>query len=258
MAAKTARYREIELWLRQRCAESAPGTLLPAELDLARQFDVSRMTARQAMQNLAQEGLIDRRRGVGSFVAAPPLHRAESILYSFTDDMLRRGMTPSSRLLSAGVGSDPADAAALGLESSAWLVQIDRVRMANGVPVAREKVALPGEFSKVLDHDLETGSLHAALAEMGRNLGRANGYVMARLATAEEAELLDLELPAALLVETRLIFDDHARAVERTETAYVGARWVIDTGPYVHPAARPATAAPTAPAHGPRAASSTR
>lgn len=256
MSAKTARYLEIEQWLRRRCVTNPPGTPLPAETELAEQFSVSRMTARHAFENLTREGLIDRRRGVGSFVAAPPLHRAESVLYSFTDDMNRRGMVASSRLLSAEIGSAPRSAVALGLDADAWVVKIDRVRLADGQPLAREQVRLPSAFKRVLDYDLENGSLHAALADMGRVLGRATGHVVARLATSEEAKLLELAQPAALLVEVRVVVDRDGQPVEYTETAYVGSRWVIDTGPYVHPAS--GSAAPIAPAHAPSAPATMR
>ncbi|QIK73167.1 GntR family transcriptional regulator [Propioniciclava coleopterorum] len=259
---RVARYKEIESWLRAKCQSSAPGTLLPPELELAEQFQVSRMTARQAVQNLAQEGLIERRRGVGSFVAAQPLHRADAVLYSFTQDMTRRGLRPTSKVLAAAVGTAPAEAEALGLPSTAWVVRIDRIRYANDLPVARERVTLPGDYAGVLEYDLAAGSLHAALADMGRVMARASGYVMARLATGEDAKLLDLELPATLLVETRLITDVEGRPVERTETSYVGSRWVIDTGSYVPmpdglPAPDAASAAPIAPAQDPSAAGTT-
>ena len=268
--AGAPRYREIEAWLRAKCQSSPPGTQLPPEVELADRFDVSRMTARQAVLNLAHEGLVERHRGVGTFVAARPLHRADSILYSFTDDMRRRGMVPSSRIISVGMGSSPAEAVALGLPSTAWLVCIDRVRLADGVPVARERVRLPGEFRAVLDHDLEGGSLHAALAEMGRVLGRATGYVRAQLATPKDAELLRLDLPATLLVETRVIHDLDDRPVESTETSYVGSRWVINTGSYVPASmlastgansvngADAANAAPIAPAPVPSSAATSR
>lgn len=251
--AGPARYREIEQWLLERCKELGPGSLLPSEAELADQFSVSRMTARQAVQNLAQAGLVLRKRGAGTFVAPQPLHREESILYSFTEDMRRRGMTPSSRLLSAEVAASPDDAAMMGLATGEWLVKIDRVRFANEIPLAREKVVLPGEFAAVLEHDLEAGSLHAALSGM-RVMGRATGFVTARLANEEERDLLDLPDPAPLLVESRTITDTEGAIIERTETAYVAARWVINTGSYV-PAA--SSAAPMAPAHGPSAAGTT-
>lgn len=233
------RYREIEAWLRERCGTLPVGALLPSELELAAQFEVSRMTARHAVQELVQEGLVERRRGAGSFVAAPPLHRRESTLRSFSQDMQLRGLVPSSTVLRADVGMDPVAAGRLGLAPDAWVVRIDRIRLASGVPLALERTALPGEFADILSRDLAAGSLHAALAGMGRVMGRATGYVSARLATAEEAGLLDLRLPAALLVESRLITDTKGRPVESTETAYVASRWVIDTGSFIPPVASP-------------------
>jgi GntR family transcriptional regulator len=236
--ASRARYRDIEDWLRRQCASLPPGSPLPTELELAERFEVSRMTARHAFQELAQQGLIERRRGAGSFVLPAALHRQESVLHSFTEDMRSRGLEPSSRLLRAEVGAAPAQAAALGLPPSAWIVMIERVRCADGVAVALESAALPGEFAPVLQADLEHGSLHQALADLGRQMGRATGFVTARLATTEEARLLGLEVPAALLVENRLITDVSGRPVESTQTAYVASRWAIDTGSFV--AAMPA------------------
>ncbi|MGL5852611.1 MAG: GntR family transcriptional regulator, partial [Phycicoccus sp.] len=166
---------------------------------------------------------------------APQLHREESVLRSFTDDMRGRGIAPSSRLLRGEVSRLPDQAVALGLPRNAAVVVVERVRMADGVPVALERAVLPGEFASVLDADLEQGSLHQVLAEAGRELGRASGQVTARIAAPQEARLLDVESPAALLVETRLVRDLSGRAVESTQTAYVASRWVLDTGSFVAP-----------------------
>lgn len=228
-----ARYLEIEDWLRQQCASLPAGSALPTETEVAARFGVSRMTARHAFQRLTQQGLIERRRGAGSFVLPAALHREEAVLHSFTEDMLSRGLMPRSKVLRAEVETAPTEAAALGLPPSAWIVTIQRVRFADDVPVALETASFPGEFAAVLDEDLEAGSLHAALVRLGRQMVRATGFVTARLATEEEGRLLGLALPAALLVETRLIRDAEGRAVESTQTAYVAARWAIDTGSFV-------------------------
>jgi GntR family transcriptional regulator len=260
------RYREIESWLRDQCRAVPVGTLLPSETDVAMRFAVSRMTARQAIQVLVQDGLVERRRGAGTFVASPRMHRGESVLRSFSQDMRLRGLVPSSRVLLAELGTAPTAAAQLGLPPDAWVVRIDRVRYASGTPLALERAVLPDEFAAVLDADLANGSLHASLAAMGRTMGKATGYVMARLATNEEAELLDLKTPTALLVETRLITDLQGKSVESTETAYVASRWVIDTGAYIPPVTDgdpenesiAHAAAPKAPAVGPNSPAATR
>ena len=232
MSGSQPRYQDIEDWLTEQCNTLPPGSLLPSEPELAAQFSVSRMTARQAVQNLARAGRIDRRRGAGTFVAPPQLHRGEGVLLSFTEDMRRRGMKASSRTIRAEVVTSPDDAVALGLQPSSWVVKLERVRYADGIPLAVERVCLPGALSAVLDTDLENTSLHEWIRSQGYSISNATGYVTARLADKTDAELLGLTPPAALLVESRTIYDGSNRPLERTETAYVAARWVIDTGMY--------------------------
>jgi GntR family transcriptional regulator len=231
------RYQEIEDWLTELCNSLPAGSLLPSEPELAARFSVSRMTARQAVQNLARAGRIDRRRGAGTFVAPPRLHRDEGILLSFTEDMRRRGMKTSSRVIRSEIVTSPDDAVALGLQPSSWVVKIERVRFADDVPLALERVRLPGSLSAVLDADLEHTSLHEWIRRAGHTIDHATGYVTARLADKGDAELLELTLPAALLVESRMVYDGNGRPLERTETAYVASRWVIDTGMWAQAAA---------------------
>ena len=234
-ASPRAHYRRIEAWLEEQCRILPPGAPLPSENDLAERFAVSRMTARHALQRLAQRGLIERRRGAGSFVLPPTLHREEGVLRSFTEQVRERGMTPSSRLLRAELAPAPERAQALGLPGDAALVIIERLRLADGVPIAWEQAALPREFVGVLDADLEAGSLHEALRALGRSLGRASGQVSAKVASRDEATALRVTSPAALLVETRVIEDTAGRPVEATTSAYVASRWVLDTGSFVAP-----------------------
>lgn len=228
-----SRYPAVERWLRQRCLELPPGSQLPTEAEAAQQFMVSRMTARRAYQRLADQGFLERRQGAGSFVLAPPLHRPESVIRPFSDDMRRRGLSPRSKVLRAEIGSSPEAAIALGLDATQWVVMVDRVRYADDVPIALDSTCLPTDFAAVLDADLENGSLYHALTTLGRTMARATGYVTARLASTAEATELNLPMPAALLEETRLSIDDNGRRVETTKTAYVGSRWAIDTGAYI-------------------------
>ncbi len=196
-------------------------------------FDASRGTVTKAFSVVAANGLLERRRGSGSFVLPPPLHRQESILRSFTEDMKARGLTPSSKVIATGVGPDPDAAVLLGLPSDEWVVTIERVRYADNIALALEKTSLPRELSAVLDIDLEKESLHREVARLGHRMVRATGYVTARLATDVETKILGLTSSAALLVENRLIVDDAGRPIERTKTAYVGSRWIVDTGSFV-------------------------
>ena len=224
-----ARYREIERYLRGLVDQAVPGDPLPSEAELCARFSVSRMTVRQALQELTNEGAVERRRGQGTFVANRPLHRVPGVFLSFTEEMVRRGLQPSSRLVSAGLDHPrTAEAVDLGLAPGAEVVRLVRVRLADGVPVALEDVALVPELADVLRDDLTEGSLHASLGARGLVATQAVGTITARLARSSETALLDLPPHAALLVEVRILSDRSGRVFERTESRYVADRYVID------------------------------
>jgi GntR family transcriptional regulator len=232
---RQTRYRAIEQYLRALVEGAGPGDPLPSEAELCDRFSVSRMTVRQALQELTNDGLVERRRGQGTFVAHRPVHRRPGVFLSFTEEMNRRGMQATSRLLSAGL-DDPRrpEALDLGLAPDRQVVRVVRVRLADGVPVALEDAALVPELGWVLDEDLGGGSLHGALAGRGVVATRATGTITARLARASETELLDLTPQSALLVELRILYDQDERVFERTETRYVADRYVIDVV-HTHP-----------------------
>lgn len=212
-----------------------PGDSLPSEAELCARFGVSRMTVRQALQELSNEGLVERRRGQGTFVASRPVHRRPGVFLSFTEEMGRRGVQASSRLLSAGrERARPQEVADLGLSADDEVVRIVRVRLADGVPVALEDAALVPDLAGILDADFADRSLHQELQERGVVPSRAVGTITARLARSSEVALLDLPPQAALLVELRLLFDQDNRVFERTETRYVADRYVIDVV-HTHP-----------------------
>ena len=139
----TPRYREIEQAVRQRLARLKPGAELPSEAQLCEEFGVSRMTARQAMNRLAQEGLVSRVRGRGTFVGEPPTHRRANSLLSFSNEMRRQGRTPTSHVLGRALRAPTREEAArLQVKGSEKVLWLKRIRLADGHPIAVESTRL--------------------------------------------------------------------------------------------------------------------
>jgi GntR family transcriptional regulator len=230
LARYVPHWRRIELALRERIATLAPGDPLPSDAELCEEFGVSRMTARNAMQRLADDGLVLRVPGKGSYVAEPPTHRRADRLLTFSREMERRGRQPSSRILAREIRpSTAAEAASLAITPGEPVVLLRRIRCADEEPIAIETAVLVRSTGPaVLGADLETGSLHEALARGGHHLRRGTATIAAAPATHEDARLLGLHKGDALLVERRVIMDVHGRRIEATESRYPADRYALD------------------------------
>ena len=226
------RYREIEASLRERIARLRPGQRLPSDADLCAEFGVSRMTARHAMSQLADEGLVRRDPGRGTFVAEPPTHRRANFLMTFSHEMRRQGRVPSSRIVERRVRppTDP-ERADLRTGRGAEVVELRRVRLADHEPVAVETAVLTARcIEAVMAADLETGSLHEALISEGVVPTRGKSTIGAEAASSDDAVLLGIRAGTPMLVERRLIYDQRGRPIERTESRYAGDRYGLDVG----------------------------
>ncbi len=121
----------------------AVGEAIPSERELCDQFGVSRMTVRQAVDALVVEGLLERVQGRGTFVAQPKVD-LQLRLVSFPEEMRRRGMEPSLRVLAAErMPAPPHVADALDLRAGGEVYYLRRLRMADGSPMAVEENWVP-------------------------------------------------------------------------------------------------------------------
>ena len=184
-----------------------PGDAVPSERELARIHDVSLMTARHALASLEHEGAVERRRGVGTFVAAPKIHFNK--LMSYTEQMGSRSLNACSRVLLAKIIDDEQDVnARLALTPKSKVVKIERLRHAADEPFALETCYLSAaQFSGLIGAPLQHESLFATL-ERNYNieLGYADEEVDATAADQRTAELLGVPKREPLLRIRQVIY----------------------------------------------------
>lgn len=201
----------------------APNTSLPPERELAQMTDLSRVTVRKAIQELAEKGLIEQRQGSGSFVreAQARVEQSLSHLTSFTEDMKRRGLDTTSTWLERGIFMpSPDEMLALGLRSGESVARISRIREAGGRPMALERAALPLD---VLPNPLDvTTSLYAVLEARDLRPVRAVQKISAINLPARDAELLSVAEGTAGLSIERSSYLASGRMIELTKSLYRG------------------------------------
>jgi GntR family transcriptional regulator len=162
-------YAQVEDVLADRISSGAlpVGAQLPSEEELIRVFEVSRTTIRTTIQNLVRQGLVEIRRGRGTFVAAPRMTQEFTELTGFVEDMRALGRTPTARVIGRDVV--PADrlvADRLALTAGTPVVQIRRVRLSDGVPLSFDETYLPEDLGrKVMSDDLATEPIFTLLEE---------------------------------------------------------------------------------------------
>jgi GntR family transcriptional regulator len=196
------------------------GDAIPAERDLALEYDVSRITVRKAIGGLVEEGLLTRRRGAGTFVASR-VEKSFSKLSSFSEDMAARGKTASSSWISRAAGIvSPEESMALGLSPGARVFRFQRIRYADEQPMAFELSTIAGYCLPSVD--VVGDSLYAALDAADSRPVRALQRLRAVPFGPEHARMLSVDAGhAGLLIERRGFLRD-GRAAEFTRSYYRG------------------------------------
>ncbi len=208
-------YRKIQNAIRRRIdsGQLKPGNVVPSERELARVHNVSLMTARHALTELARDGIVERRHGAGTFVAPPKVHFNK--LLGYTEQMASLGLTAHSRIVSSSiVNREQEIAARLGLAPTARLGRLERVRLAADEPVALEVCYWSAdEYPSLMNAPLDRVSLFSVLErECGVRLAYADEEIDATDADQRMADLLILPKGTPLLRMRQLIFSATGRA----------------------------------------------
>ncbi|MRG59885.1 UTRA domain-containing protein [Agromyces sp. CFH 90414] len=196
------------------------GARLENEVALAARLGLSRPTIRRAIQDLVDQGLLVRRRGIGTQVVHGKVTRNVE-LTSLFEDLERSGQKPETSVLSIEqVVADEHVAEGLGVERGSPVLHISRLRSADGVPLAILDNVLPEAFVDLDRADLERHGLYQLLRARGVTMRVAKQRIGARAATTKEAGLLDLPRSAPVLTMSRTAFDNSGVAVEFGQHCY--------------------------------------
>ncbi|WDF83434.1 GntR family transcriptional regulator [Lacticaseibacillus pabuli] len=203
------------------------GERIPSERELAVDFSVSRMTLRQAIQTLVDEGILERRVGAGTYVASQKVQEKMSGVTSFTDVMLAQGKRPSSRTISYHVANPSiSEVEKLKLKDDAQVLRMERIRFGDGVPISFEVATVPYDLVAAFSKAEVTRSLYHTLEKKGGlQLGGARQMVTATLASEKIAEYLDIKRGEAILRLRQVSFLNDGRPFEYVRTQYVGSRF---------------------------------
>ena len=227
-------YYQIMHQLREKIAagEYAVNDALPPERELVETYQVSRMTIRQALSELVNEGILVRRKGIGTFIAPPKLEQPLNSLTSFTEDMAQRGMKADSRIISfKQMVPDPTTRKTLGLGAEETVFECVRLRLADEESMALETTALVASLCPGLQREtLENQSLYRLLTERwGIQLDYATKSLEPILAPPYEATLLHVAPGVPLLLIHRVTYDQNGRAFEHVKSLYRGDRYKFVT-----------------------------
>jgi GntR family transcriptional regulator len=222
-------YYQLENVLREKITSGAfeSGGRLPTEIELIEQFGVSRITVRQALQSLADDGLIERKQGSGTIVSARKSKKKRFTgtihLTGSLDELIEMGMdTPVKVLEMNRVEADLHEAESLEIKIGTPIYRLKRLRLNEGKPYSLIINYLPEEIGASLTMaELSSGALlHTMETKLKLNLDNAIQQIHAELADPYVAKLLDIRVGTALLSIERTVYTDKARPVEYVHTLY--------------------------------------
>jgi len=222
-AVMRARDQVIEL-----LTNSQAGDRLPGERELSQRIGVARMTLRRAIEGLIIDGLIERRPGSGTYTTRP-IVAAEMRLASFSEEIRRKGLSPSSRVISLRkIAASIQVATKLRIPEGEEVHQCTRLRLADNQPIALETLHIPARYvSNITEEDLE-GSLYDALMKnYNIRVAEAKTIITAIVPNKSSAALLGIDLKTPCLQVNMLDRDQNGRIIMSAKCIYRGDRYEV-------------------------------
>jgi GntR family transcriptional regulator len=202
-----------------------PGARLSSEDDLVDRYAVSRTTIRTAIQNLVTRGMVEIRRGKGTFVTRPAITQELTELTGFVEDMERLGRHPTATVLDRRmVAASETVARQLGLQRSATVARIQRIRLADGVPLSFDETYLPAELGeKIMADDLENEPIFSLLEQKYSTPLLEAEYRLAAVAShGTVSRALGISAGSPIFLIERTTFSDRHRPVDYERLYYRG------------------------------------
>jgi GntR family transcriptional regulator len=231
ISARVPKYYQVKRQLLELTRAMAPGTPVPPERELARDYGTSRTTVRQALAELVIEGRLLRMQGKGTFVAMPKVAQMLE-LSSYTEGMRAQGVDPRTVVLDTGyIAADDELATLLGVRPGSRVLRIHRLRLADGEPMSVDASHLSARRFPGLRRSLDRHpSLYEALAtDYGVQIDEARETIETGLADPRDARLLGVDVGMPLLLLSRQAFDSTGAPVEWAQSRYRGDRYKIVT-----------------------------
>src|SRR5260370_19037554 len=227
------RYYQLKEIIRERIrsGEWKRGELIPSERELSEKYGISRMTARQAIRELVNEGLFYREQGKGNFVSQRKITQQLIHLTGLKEDIRARGQRPGTKVLSAAMHpADEETAEKLRINPGALIFRLQRLRLADGEPLAIElsQISFKG-CERLLEEDLEKNSLYRVLeTKYGILLMEADQELEAGLA-GKDAQLLTISLGNPGLFTRRITYTERNQPNEYAKAVYCGNKYTFYT-----------------------------
>ena len=202
------------------------GQRLPSERDLADDYEVSRMTLRQAITLLVEEGILERRVGSGTYVASHRVQEKMRGTTSFTEIVRSQGKMPSSQLISyQRKPANETEIQQLQLKATDYVIRMERVRFADNVPLVFEVASIPEELIRSFNREDITEHFFQTLTDNGYEIGKSQQTIYARNASERVANYLKIPRNHAILALTQLSYFTDGRPFEYVHSQYVGDRF---------------------------------